>query len=86
MIIILKREDLPRAVRGKPADKLDLFDTGLDTVHANSAELIVFMENEEIRVLKAARWSKGTEYDWHPEGEEKSKSFPLEGWEDRNQE
>ena len=61
MIMILKREDLPREVRGKPADELDLFDTGLETVQINSAELIVFMENEEIRVLKANRWSKGRE-------------------------
>jgi len=59
--MILKREDLPREVRGKPADKLDLFDTGLDTVQANLAELIVFMENEQVRVLKAIRWSKGRE-------------------------
>jgi len=61
MIMILKREDLPREVRGKPADELDLFDTGLESVQTNSAELIVFMENEEIRVLKANRWSKGRE-------------------------
>ena len=54
MIIILKRGDL--RVNGLAADQIHLHHTLLHSTAIEAAELIVFVENGKVYVLKATKW------------------------------
>ena len=54
MIIMLKRADL--RVNELAADQIHLHHTLLHPTDIDAAELIVFMENGKVYVLRATRW------------------------------
>jgi hypothetical protein len=59
MIIIVQRSDLSRMYADLEADKVRLFHFGLSTETSQKAELIVFIDNSKVYVLKADRWLYG---------------------------
>jgi hypothetical protein len=53
MIVLIRRADLPNRHDRLEADKIRLHHLGLDTTTLNRAELVVFMEDDKLYVLRA---------------------------------
>jgi hypothetical protein len=59
MIIILKRTDLSRLYTNLEAEKLRLFHFRVSPETTQKTELIVFIDDSKIYVLKADQWPYG---------------------------
>jgi hypothetical protein len=56
MIIIVQRSDLLRHYYDLEADKVRLYHFGISTETTQQAELIVFIDDSKVYVLKADKW------------------------------
>jgi len=59
MIIILKRADLSRLYTNLETEKVRLFHFGISAETTQKAELIVFIDDSKVYVLKADQWPYG---------------------------
>jgi hypothetical protein len=59
MIIIVQRSDMSRMYADLETEKVRLFHFGLSAETTQKAELIVFIDDSKVYVLKADKWPYG---------------------------